>query len=72
MVKPILNPNTEFRYQVETLLKETFHSSTQSAIKYVTKKDNTCIIELMMFYGTRKKNPMKVLRLLSCVVYSAI
>ena len=53
-------------------LKETFRSSKHSSIKNVTEKDNTCVIVLVIFYDHRTTNPMKVFRVLSCVVYSEI
>ena len=37
--------------------------------KNATKKENTCVISLVMFYETRTTNPMKVLRVLSLIVY---
>ena len=35
-------------------------------------KDNTFVIAIEMFYDTRTANPMKIFRVLICVVYSAI
>ena len=72
MVKPTLHVNNSFRDQVETFLKEAFHSSTHSSIKHVKKNNNMCVIALVIFYETRATNLMKVFRVLSCVVYYVI
>ena len=52
--------------------KEAFNSSTQTGIKSVIKKENTCVIAIVVFYETRTTNPMKVCRVLSCVVYYVV
>ena len=72
MVSPTLNGNKVFRYRVEKCFKDFFYSSTMSGIKNVSKKDNTCVIAIVMFYENRKMDPMKVIRGLICVVYSVI
>ena len=72
MVNPALNFNKVFRDQFEKILKETFNSSAMSGIKKIIGKDNTCVIALVMFYENITMNPMKVFRVLSCVVYSVI
>ena len=43
-----------------------------SGIKNTTKKENICVIALVMFYENITTNPMKMFRVLSCVVYSVI
>ena len=35
-------------------------------------KNNTCVIALVMYYENIKTDPMKVYRVLSCVIYSVI
>ena len=37
--------------------------------KTFLKKKNTCVIELVMFYENITTDPMKVFRVLSCVIY---
>ena len=56
MVNLKLNSNKVLRDQVEKILKETFHSSAQSGIKNVMKKENTFFIELVIFYENRTTN----------------
>ena len=41
MINPTLHVNKVFRYQVEKFLKETFHQSTMTAIRNVTRKKDT-------------------------------
>ena len=41
-------------------------------IKYILKKEFLCVIGLVMFYGSRTKNSMKVCMLLSCALYYLI
>ena len=36
------------------------------------RKNDTWVIALVMFYETKTKNPTKVYRVLSCVLYSVI
>ena len=43
-----------------------------SGIKDVSKKENMCIIALVMFYDNITTNPMKLFRVLGFVVYSVI
>ena len=54
MINPTLHVNKVFRYQVEKFLKETFHQSTMTAIRNVTRKKDTCVIALVMFYDTKR------------------
>ena len=60
MFNATLNVNKVFSKQVEILLKATFHPSTMSSIRNVMK-NNTCIIELVMFYESKKTNKNKCL-----------
>ena len=69
MVKPTLYMNKVFKEQVENCLKETFFSSTMSGIINFSNKDNTCFIALVILYYNRTTNPIKVFRMLSCVIY---
>ena len=41
-------------------------------IKNVMIKKDTCVVALMMFYDTKTNNPIKVYKVLSCVLYYVI
>ena len=43
-----------------------------SGIRNVLKKENMCVIALVIFYENRTNNTMKVFRVLSCVLYTVI
>ena len=58
MINPTLHVNKVFIYQVETFLKEISHKITMKGIKNVTRKKDTCVIALVIFYDT-KKNQQK-------------
>ena len=64
--------NKVFREQVEGRQRATFHENTMENIRDVMKKKDTCVIPLIMFYESKGKNPIKVYRMLSCVLYSLI
>ena len=53
-------------------LRATFHENTMENIRHVMKKKDTCVISLIMFYDSKGKNPIKVYRALSCVLYYLI
>ena len=53
-------------------MNDTFGTITQPFIKNVTKKKNTCVLALVMFYEKRHKNATKYFRLLSYVIYTII
>ena len=72
MVHPTWNVNKVFKYQVENFLKEIFHSINMSGIRKILKKENTYVIALVMFYENRTTNAIKVLRVLSCVIYTIV
>ena len=72
VINPTFNVNKVFIYQFEKCLKEKFRQSTMKGIKIVMRKKYTCVIELGIFYETKTKNPTKVYRMLSCVLYSFI
>ena len=61
MVNPKLNVNKVLIYQVEKFLKYKFHSNNMSGIKNIFKKENTCVIVLVMFHGNRTTNPKNCL-----------
>ena len=53
-------------------MNDKFGTTTQPAIKNVTKNNNTCVLELVMFYETRHKNTTGDFIVLSCVIYDII
>ena len=48
-----------------------FGPSTQPSIRSTLSKNNTRVLELLMFYETIK-NPKEAFKVLSCVIYSII
>ena len=52
-------------------MKITFFARTQLHIGTILAKNNTRVLELLMFYETRK-NPKKFFKVLSCVIYTII
>ena len=50
----------------------TFGESTQPFIKATLSKNNTSVLELIMFYETGADNPKKYFRVLSCLIYTII
>ena len=72
MIDPKFHVNKVFRDQVEKCLRATFHQNTMKGMKYVLIKNDTCVIVLVIFYETKTKNPIKVYRVLSCVLYFII
>ena len=71
IINPTLHVNKVFMEQVEKFLRDTFHPNTMKKIRNVMRKKDTCVIALIMFYES-KKIPMKVYRVLSCVIYYII
>ena len=55
IINPSIHINKVFREQVGKFLRATFHDNTIENIKYVMKKKNTCVIALMVFYGSKGK-----------------
>ena len=45
--------------QVKKLLRAIFHENTMETIRYVVKKEDTCVISLIMFYESKVKTPKK-------------
>ena len=72
MINIGLNVNKSFREKVERYMYNTFGETTQPFIKYTLEKNNTSVLELIMFYETRADNPEKYFRVLSCVIYIII
>ena len=50
----------------------TFGTITQNFIKNVMKNNNTCVLLLVMFYETRRKNETKYFIELICFIYTII
>ena len=58
-----------FRYQVLKNSRSTFHWNDMEGIENLMEKHYTWVFALVMFYKTKTNNPIKVYRLLSCVLY---
>ena len=69
MINPTLDTKKSFKEQVNKFMKNTFGSITQPHIRTILAKNNTRMLVLLMFYDTRK-NPKKVIKVLSCVIYT--
>ena len=52
-------------------MRTTFGEITQPHIRTIPSKNNTIVLALLMFYET-SKYPEKVLKVLSCVIYTII
>ena len=50
MIKLSLNFNKVFKEQVERCLSTRFHEKTMETIKYCLRKNNKCVMALIMFY----------------------
>ena len=72
MINPTLHVNKVFRGQVEKFLRATFHPNTMEIIINIMRNKDTCVIALIIFYESKTKNPIKVYRLLSYVLYYSI
>ena len=72
MINPGLKFNKTFREQVKNCIYTTFGEITQPFIKAMLAKQNTSVLELIIFYETRADNPKKYFIVLSCVIYTTI
>ena len=72
MLYPSLHINKVFREKFEKFLRDTFNLNTMENIRYVMKNKDTCVIALIMFYESKGKKPIKLYRVLSCVLYFII
>ena len=59
MINPSLHINKVFIEQVEKFLRATFHENTVKNIRDVMKNKDTCVIAIIMFYGSKGKNQKK-------------
>ena len=53
MINPSLRVNTVFREKVEKWFRATFHENKMENIRYVMRKKDTCVIAIIMFYGSK-------------------
>ena len=72
MLNPILNKNKSFKDQVKTCLSNTFGADTNKHINKTLMKRNTRVLELVVHYENGNINPRKMLKVLSCVIYTII
>ena len=72
MINPSLHINKVFREKVEKSLIDTFNKNKMETIIYVMIKRGKCVIELIMFYGSKGTKPKNWYGLLSCFLYSII
>ena len=57
VIKPSLNCNKVFREQVKKCLSVSFHKNKMETIKDCPRKNNTCVMALIIFYDNNgKKN----------------
>ena len=70
-MNPNLSINKAFKEQVTKCMKTTFGAITKPHIITILSKNITKVLVLLMFYETRK-NPKKVFKVLSCVIYIII
>ena len=56
MINPPLYVNKFFREQVEKCLRDTFHENKMENIRHFMKNKDTCVIALIMFYESKRKN----------------
>ena len=66
MLNNELDINKAFKEQVKNNLAKSFSGTTMMPIKKVLKKENTCVLSLLMFYENRKN---MILKVLSSIVY---
>ena len=72
IINPSLKCNKVFRVQFEKCLSVSFDSLAMETIKNCLKKNNTCVMPLMMIMRITEEIQKKLYRVLSCVVYYLI
>ena len=72
MMNPTLYRNRAFKYQMKLSLKHTFGPDTNSHISKTLQKPNTIVLALVIFYESEETIIRKLLRVLSCVIYTII
>ena len=60
MIKHTLNNNKVFIEKVEKILRATFHQNNMEGIRNHMRKNDTCIISLIMFHESLKKSNKSV------------
>ena len=70
MINPYFNVNKSPREKVERFMYNIFGEITQPFIKATLAKNNTRVLELIIFYETRADEKYYIV--LSCVIYSII
>ena len=71
MINPTLNINKSFREKVTKLMKTTFFAIKKPRIRTIFAKNITKVSALLILYETIK-NPNKVFKVLSCIIYKII
>ena len=72
MINPSLNFKEVFRIQVEKYLSISFSARTMKTIEDSMRKNNTCVMALIIIHYNNGEIPKKVYRGLSCVVFYLI
>ena len=72
MINPNLRVNKSFREQVVKCMNNTFGALTQPFIKRISSKNNTSVLQLIIFHETRWLKPNKAFRVLSCAIYTIL
>ena len=71
MINPTLNTDKIFKERVTKYMNTTFVAITKPHIITILEQNNVKVLALLMFYETRK-NPKKIFKVLSCVIYTII
>ena len=72
MLNTTLYKNKAFKDQVKACFKKTFGKYNNSHINSILQKQNTGVLTLVIFNELGNINPRKMLKLLSCVIYTII
>ena len=69
MTNPTLHVNNVFIDQSGKIIKDKFHQSTMIGIKKVLRKNDTCVIALVIIYETKNKSNKSVLGVMLCPLF---
>ena len=72
MIYPNLHVNKSFREKVDKFKNNMFGALTQPFIKNTLSKNNTSVLELLMFHDTRGIKSKKAFRVLINVIYTIL
>ena len=72
MINPTPHVNNVFREKNWKILKRYIWSEYHGMYNKCYDKKDTCVIAPIMFYETKTNNPIKLYRVLSCVLYYGI